>query len=158
MLLSPRDFEAQSAWGFGGHHHNPSHMRWGLTTLCGMSHGCPIQKNSSKTLPGAGYLAKGLKQGFKTNQELESLQANELHGSCPGKGSGVAIKSLLAQLGMVAAGWEAQEQACSLTVQKRRGAADRWDLAHRGGGSRSLNPALEEKQSAAAHSREQLLR
>lgn len=125
MLLSPRDFEAQSAWGFGGHHHNPSHMRWGLTTLCGMSHGCPIQKNSSKTLPGAGYLAKGLKQGFKTNQELESLQANELHGSCPGKGSGVAIKSLLAQLGMVAAGWEAQKQACSLTVQKRRGAAGR---------------------------------
>lgn len=133
MLLSPRDFEAQSAWGFGGHHHNPSHMRWGLTTLCCMSHGCPIQKNSSKTLPGAGYLAKGLKQGFKTNQELESLQANELHGSCPRKGSGVAIKSLLAQLGMVAAGWEAQEQAYSLTVQKRRGAAGRWDLAHRGG-------------------------
>lgn len=132
MLLSPHDFEAQSAWGFGGHHHSPSHRRWGLTTLYGMSHGCPIQKNSSKTHPGAGYLAKGLKQGFKTNQELESLQANELHGSCPGKGSGVAIKSLLAQPSMVAAGWEAQEQACSLTVQKRGSSRQMGSCSQRG--------------------------
>lgn len=117
MLLSPHDFEAQPAWGFGGHHHSPLHRGRGLTTLCSMSHGCPIQKNSSKAHLGAGYFAKGLKQSFKTNQEPESLQINELHGSCPGKGSGVAIK-ILAQLSMVAAGLQAQEQACSLTAQK----------------------------------------
>lgn len=92
MLLSPHDFEAQPAWGFGGHHHSPLHRGRGLTTLCSMSHGCPIQKNSSTAHLGAGYFAKGLKQSFKTNQEPESLQINELHGSCPGKGSGVAIK------------------------------------------------------------------